>query len=175
MRVIAGSLLVTRALVAAMLVAWFLLLRPSGLLGGNATYVLVEGRSMEPRYRTGDLVIAAPATEYRIGDIVVFRVPRGQPGAGGLVIHRIVDRAGDAFVVRGDANGWTDQWRPTAADILGRAEGLVPAVGRLLVVLRQPALLAAFAALAAFLVLDQLYPTRRRRPTPKEVARTVDA
>ncbi len=52
---------------------------------------------MEPTFVTGDFVIARSASEYRVGDIVVFQTESAD------VIHRIVGgNAEDGFATRGD-------------------------------------------------------------------------
>ena len=117
------------------------------LLGGKGLgSVVVVGHSMEPTMHTGDLVLAWPAGTYRVGDITPYRVPKGQPGEGHLVIHRIV--GGDAvhgFVMKGDNNPAPDIWTPRPADLIGRKFLLVPRLGWLLAFLRQPLVLAAMA------------------------------
>ena len=51
----------------------------------------------------GDLVIVHREKEYRVGDIVVF-------DSGGLsVTHRILEKAQEGFVTKGDANNVPDK------------------------------------------------------------------
>jgi len=109
--------------------------------------LIVSGQSMDPTFHTGDLVLAWPTADYEVGDVAPYRVPEGEPGAGGLVIHRIV--GGDArsgFVMQGDNNPAPDIWMPRNDDIIGRQIVLVPWVGELMAWLRQPAVLAALVA-----------------------------
>ena len=141
---------------------WFVAFRPTSL-GGPTTYLVVRGDSMEPTYRTGDLVILRTAEGYGIGDVVAYRVPAGDIGAGHLVVHRIA--GGDAatgFLMQGDGNPSVDPWTPRTGDIAGRAWVLLPGAGRLFTFAHQPAVVAAIAValFMAFLVLR--WPTVRR-------------
>jgi signal peptidase I len=62
--------------------AWFILFAPRAVFG-PATYALVDGVSMEPRYITGDLVVARFQSEYELGQEVVFNAD------GRLVVHEL--------------------------------------------------------------------------------------
>src|SRR6476619_508922 len=107
------------AIVIVVVLFWAQYLRPQ-TLGGNAGYVLVSGRSMEPRYHTGDLVLVLKHRSYHSGELIAYRVPKGDPMAGAQGSPRIV--GGDAkhgFVVRGDNRTAPDVWRPRPRDIIG--------------------------------------------------------
>jgi signal peptidase len=138
------------AVLFAFLVVWALLLRPQAL-GGPAEWVLVSGNSMQPGLQDGDLVLAMRRSQYRRGDVIAYRIPRGDVGAGSVVIHRITGGGGpEGFVTRGDNRARRDLWRPTDRDIAGRLVATVPAAGDVLRLLRSPIVLAALAALTAF-------------------------
>lgn len=89
-------------------------------LGGETTIVIVQGASMEPRLHGGDLVIVRRAIDYEVGDVVAYRIPAGDPDAGRLILHRIVDVTDRGFVMRGDNRASDDAWFPTRSDIAGR-------------------------------------------------------
>lgn len=114
--------------------------------GGLSGITVVSGHSMEPTYRTGDLVVTWRSPAYEIGDIVSYTVPADQPGAGGHVIHRIsaiADAGGSpVYTTTGDNNPAADQWALSSSDITGAAVLHVPGLGRLL----RPALLPYVAA-----------------------------
>jgi len=145
-------------------VAWFTLARPANL-GGPATYLVVRGTSMLPTYTTGDLVILQSEPDYRIGEIVGYRVPAGQIGAGLLVVHRIVGgNAAQGFTVKGDNNSAPDPWRPRPSDIAGTPWVMVPGVGQAIAAFRSPVLLAGLsAAVVVMIVLIRSPASGRRR------------
>jgi len=96
------------------------------------------------------------------------RVPDGQVGAGTLVIHRVVggsERTG--YVRRGDNTGGDDAWRPRSDDVVGKVRWKLPLVGRMLVFLRTPLGMAAFAALVAFALA---FPAAAKKPEAERPA-----
>ncbi len=157
-----GPGLLVEALVLALVVAWFFLFRPQ-FLGGPAAYVIVSGHSMVPTLRDGDLVIVHRQEAYAPGDIVAYRIPKGEPGEGHIVIHRVVGGSdAEGYVTQGDNRSTPDLWRPLPADVVGKLWLHLPGVGDLLGLLRSPLLMAAVAAsVTAVLVLTA--PGDRRR------------
>ena len=156
---------------ALLVVGWALLLRPASL-GGPVTYIIVRGSSMQPTYAAGDLVIVRQASAYHVDDVVAYRVPDGQIGAGHIVIHRLVGGDDKGFTLRGDNNPSIDPWTPRASDIVGEAWTSVPGLGRILAVIHRPLLLAAFAAAAAMAMVLAWRPgsasaRRSRRPASR--------
>jgi signal peptidase I len=110
---------------------------------------------MEPTLMEGDLAIVRRADTYGRGDVVAFRVPQGEPAAGGLVIHRIVGGSRvDGFVMQGDNKPRPDSWRPRQTDLVGALWLVIPGAGPILTQLRNPAVFAAVAAaIAVFTIM----------------------
>lgn len=121
--------------------------------GGSTTYVAVSGRSMQPTYQPGDLVVAREQTTYSVGEIVVYRTDHGD------VIHRIIGGDGEnGYVMQGDNNPRSDQWTPTSDEVLGKAVLHIPNAGNTVMMVRQvlitppfPYLLAGFVFLVIVL------------------------
>jgi signal peptidase len=129
---------------------WAQYLRPQSL-GGRASYVLVSGKSMLPRYHTGDLVLVERQSSYHVGQLISYRVPKGDPMAGAEVIHRII--GGDAqhgFIVKGDNRTAPDVWHPKPRDIVGAKALRIPNAVLVLQFLRSPFFLALLAACFVF-------------------------
>ena len=98
--------------------------------GGDTTLTVVSGASMEPTYRSGDLVIVrrGPFLE---GDVVLYQIPDDQPGEGSLVIHRVQEiLPSGQLLIQGDNKEHYDPWYVTSDDVLGTARYVVPGVGR---------------------------------------------
>ena len=106
-------------IVLALLGLWFVTLAPTAMKG-PAAYIEVVGHSMDGTYLTGDLVITRKQDSYEKGDIVAFQV--GRDGRGGQVIHRVIGGNGvKGYRTQGDNNPDPDPWRPTDADVVGKA------------------------------------------------------
>lgn len=90
---------------------------------------LVEGDSMSPAFRDGDLVVVGPgARSCEVGDVVVYR--RCEPPF--LVVHRVVETAGPVLVTQGDAVASPDPELVPADAIAGVVRWRIPRIGRLL-------------------------------------------
>ncbi len=106
--------------------AWFILFAPRAVLG-PATYALVDGVSMEPRYITGDLVVARYQSEYSIGQEVVFNAD------GRLVVHELYSgNAESGWRTKGIHNTWVDPWVLENQNIYGSVWFHIPQVGKLI-------------------------------------------
>jgi signal peptidase len=134
-------------------VFWATFLRPQSL-GGPAAYVLVSGHSMNPLYHTGDMILVRHHDTYKVGDIIAYRVPKGDAMAGSQVIHRIIGgNATRGFVVQGDNRTAPDVWRPKLTDIVGSATLQIPQAVVVLQFMRSPLLLGLLAASFVFVFL----------------------
>ncbi|MGZ4389838.1 MAG: signal peptidase I [Gaiellaceae bacterium] len=156
------------------LVVGFLIFGRAGFVGSPVSYAVVSGHSMEPAFRTGDVAFLVRAGSYRKGDVIGYRIPKGGPGAGLIIIHRII--GGDAregYVMQGDNKPSPDPWRPRPADVVGRERLLVPKIGLLVRYVRTPMGFAALAGLMTLTIaLGGAGHERRReeRPLPESVA-----
>jgi signal peptidase len=111
-------------------------------LAGQAAYVIVDGNSMEPGMRRGDLAVVRRAELYQVGDVATYRHPTIGP-----VIHRIIGRDGERFIFQGDNNSWADSYRPRADELIGKLWLHVPRAGSTLKALRTPPVLLLLVAL----------------------------
>lgn len=139
-------------------------------LGGWSSLTVVSGKSMEPTLRTGDIVVGWRTGSYDVGDVIVYEVPDGQPGAGHKVIHRIT-ATGRTYTTQGDNKTSADPWTPTDADVVGRQVLVIPGGAKALAALPYVlAVLAGTLITAAMWPRDdehdaELEPGRPARPT----------
>ena len=113
------------ALIFALLAGWWLYLAPSQI-GGPLTFAVVQGSSMEPTLKTGDLIAATRTDVYKKGDIVFYKK------YGGAVVHQIIEERPDGtFITQGLNNDHPDSWLVNKSDIMGKLSLQLPGVGQL--------------------------------------------
>src|SRR5688572_18741392 len=118
-------------------------------LGGQATYVMISGNSMEPNFHLGDLAIVHQESKYQIGDVVTYR----NAELGQNVIHRIIDVEPGRFILKGDNNSWIDSYHPVEDEIVGKLWIYVPWMGKVIEWTRIPINMAIItAAMGAILM-----------------------
>jgi hypothetical protein len=76
-----------------------------------------KGFSMTPFVKDGDVVTVAPfsGASPRLGEVVAFI----RPETGKLVVHRIVGKSGDSYLIKGD-NVHDEDERIREVNVLGR-------------------------------------------------------
>lgn len=130
--------------------------------GRYRTLTVLTG-SMQPTMPVGSVVIVVPErpSELRVGQVVTYRIPVEDHR---VISHRVVRvvEGGDRpiFQTQGDANNAPDYWLAQVnGDTVWHVVGVVPGLGRMLHLLRQPAVhrVAVFvvpAALALLFLVD---------------------
>jgi signal peptidase I len=139
-----------RNLASWLLVAIVVFLAWPAQLGGNLSLVVVSGHSMDGTYRTGDLLLAWPEHDYAVGDVIVYKIPDGEPASGLRVVHRVTDKQDGHFTTQGDNRDSADFWRPTTHDIVGEPFLRVRAGGLALRWLLSPIALALVCGVCVY-------------------------
>jgi signal peptidase I len=139
-----------RNLASWVLVAIVVFLAWPAQLGGNLSLVVVSGHSMDGTYRTGDLLLAWPETDYAVGDVIIYKIPDGEPASGLRVVHRVIDKKSGHFTTQGDNRDSSDFWRPTTHDIVGQPFLRVRAGGLALRWLLSPIALALLCGVCVY-------------------------
>jgi signal peptidase I len=131
--------------------AWFFF-APTRL-GGQAVYVIVNGNSMEPQFHFGDLVIARSASDYQVGDIVVYH----SADLNSLVFHRIVSINLDHFFIKGDNNSWLDSSQPTKAELIAKYWIRIPGAGIIVRWLQAPISMGILAGTLGIILMAVVF------------------
>ena len=139
-------------LVAATVALGFLFWPQS--LGGKVAFVRVDGHSMDPTFHMGDLAIVRKQSSYKIGDPVAYKIPKGEFGAGAMVIHRLIGGDGaHGFTTRGDNRTIDDEWHPRTADVVGKVQFDIPSVGSKVASLTKPVYIGGLVAALTVIVM----------------------
>jgi signal peptidase I len=133
MKRIGSAPVFTNLFLVISLIAMWIFFAPTRV-GGRASYVIINGNSMEPGFHRGDLVIVQTASDYGVGDIVTYNDAK----LGANVIHRIIKVEQDYFILKGDNNSWIDAYHPTRAEIVGKLWIHIPKLGKTMEWLRTP-------------------------------------
>lgn len=124
---------------------------------GFGTAIVLSG-SMEPELSKGDLIIVKKSEDIEVQDIVVFQAENM------LVVHRVIEIAGDMLVTQGDANNIADA--PIAIDaVKGKVLFSVPAIGNILGAIKTPV-----GTICIIIVAIALVEIPRRRERAKDDA-----
>lgn len=142
--------------IVAMFVLW-LAFAPTQA-GGLASYIIVVGNSMEPKFHIGDLVIAHQEPSYQIGDAVVYR----NRGLENFVFHRILDEDMGRYKLQGDNNDWVDTYEPVHEEIIGKLWLHIPRGGRVIEKIRHPYTMALIAAGLGAVLANSLFESKTK-------------
>lgn len=144
----------------------------------NPPFVPVEGQSMRPFLRTGDLVLlhgVSPA-QLKKGDVIAVSVPLADQQKyhiPGEVVHRIdslsdTPQGGYIFQTKGDANGGPDVFQTPATNVIGLMTGKITYLGYPILFFRsrQGEIFAGVAALVAIGYMLLGWAQRRQEQDP---------
>ena len=128
-------------------------------IGGSTQYVVTDGISMQPGFRTGDLAVVRPAPEYRVGDIVAYHSTLLRL----VVLHRIIGHTGGRYIFKGDNNNFVDPTQPVRSQLVGKLWLHIPHGGLVLHWLHTPLIAALIVVVFGLLTLLGAGENRRRR------------
>ena len=94
---------------------------------------------MLPTIPSGSLAITKKAFDYEVGEIVAFVQKEG--GVTKVVVHRIIDKVENGFIIKGDNNPDNDPGIIPPEKIIGKVIFVTPYVGYLALFLKNPIVL----------------------------------
>jgi signal peptidase I len=130
-------------------------------LGGQTAYIVINGTSMEPDYKSGDLIIVHRAFDYQIGDLVAYQNQDLQSN----FFHRIIGKENERYILKGDNNPTADSYHPQKSEIIGKIWFQFINIGGLIQNLRIPAgiLLVAILAFTLWEIIMKNDSKKRKR------------
>src|SRR5579862_7252487 len=161
MRISPKRLILVLAIGAVGAIAWHMT-APSAL-GGSADYSITSGISMAPRFTSGDLAVVHGVSDYRVGDIVLYRsAVIHRP-----VLHRIIKIQAGHYYFKGDNNNFVDPGYATRSELVGKLWVRVPVAGKVLQWLASPLKASIIAGLLVLMLSGGFYGDRKRRGRAK--------
>jgi signal peptidase len=124
------NLLTAMIVVIAVITAFTVLQAPGGY-----RFFVVQSGSMEPKIKTGSVVLVAPSSEYKVGEVITYKI---NPNANlkdvkSTITHRIIEVQDDegrkTFKTKGDANQSPDLEMATQNSVLGKVRFSIPYAG----------------------------------------------
>ena len=120
--------------------------------------MIVQSGSMTPAIKMGSVVVAKPAENYQIGDVITFG-PYTRTQAP--TTHRIYDikvtDGNPVYITKGDANNAPDQREITKRDIVGKVLFSIPYLGYAVDFAKKPLGFALIIIVpAALIIFDEI-------------------
>ncbi len=116
---------------------------------------VVKSGSMEPEIKTGSLVIDRTSTDYRIKDVITFKVSDSKE----TVTHRIIDEnikdGVTSYQVKGDANATPDPDPVLKTNVVGKVLFSIPFLGYLIAFIRSLPGLILFIILPTLIIVSE--------------------
>jgi signal peptidase len=144
-----------------MMIAVWIAFAPTQV-GGMASYIIVIGKSMEPKFHKGDLVVVHREPLYEVGDAVVYR----NAELKNFVFHRIISRQMGRFTLKGDNNDWIDDYRPSQKEVIGKLWMHIPRGGMIIQKIRSPFVMALIAGALGAVLATSLFSNQARGNRP---------
>jgi signal peptidase I len=113
--------------------------------GGQAAYIVVIGKSMEPNFHLGDMLIVKQKSHYVIGDVVAYKNMQMNSN----VFHRIIGQEGTRYILKGDNNAWVDTYKPLPEEVIGKLWIYLPGAGNIIQRIRTPINMAIIIGVVA--------------------------
>lgn len=125
--------------------------------GGVKTFVVRSG-SMEPKIKTGSVVVVLPKDNYKVGDVVTYG-PNTKAKAP--TTHRIISESGvegrKFFLTKGDANNTPDIREISKREIIGKVMLSIPYFGYVVATAQKPMGFAVIVGVPALLIIGDQF------------------
>lgn len=127
--------------------------------GGQTSFSVVDGISMNPGLHAGDLVVSRTAPTYHVGDAVLYH----NQVLHRDVLHRIFKIQGGHYYFKGDNNAFIDPGYATRGQLVGKMWFSVPNAGTALTWVGKPLNASLFAGGMTLMLLLGFGASKKRR------------
>ncbi len=127
-------------------------------VGGMASYIIIIGNSMEPKFHIGDLIIVHEQPTYQVGDAIVYQ----NLELKNFVFHRITSQQLGHYTLKGDNNSWVDTYKPSYEEAIGKLWLHIPRGGTAIQKIRSPFVMALIAGALGAVLAIRLFGNKAR-------------
>lgn len=132
-------------------------------LGGDTQFLLVQGQSMLPTIQPGSFVVIKEQESYEVGDIVGYSTPKESEFQGRNIVHRIMEKNSDGFIIKGDNNPRKDPGIVRPDQIMGEVIFFTPFAGYILLIMRNPLIMIVLAVATSMMQFGR----KKKKPIPE--------
>ena len=127
---------------------------------GNIQIKVVESGSMEPKIKTGSVVLIKPEAKYAVGEIITFDSDfKDERGAKVPITHRVIEVKTEnnlvTYLTKGDANEESDGQIILARKVIGKVLFDVPYVGYAIDTAKKPYGFLALILIPALILIGE--------------------
>ena len=141
--------------------------------GGKTDFMIVQGQSMLPTILPGSFVITEQDPPYSVDEVVAFHMR--QEGQEQIVVHRIINYfpENDNFQTQGDNNDKADVGRYSKVDIIGEVRYVIPHVGGMLGLFRNPVILVVLIGISVAYQMKKDKEKKRKEKLKEKYSKTT--
>lgn len=139
--------------------------------GGQTSFAVTDGISMNPMLHAGDLVVTRTAASYRVGDVVLY----DNSFLHRQVLHRILKIQHSRYYFKGDNNDFVDPGYATQGQLVGKLWFHIPKAGLVLTWIGRPSHSGLFATGVALLLILGFRASGKRKKRRKRAGGVVAA
>jgi len=126
---------------------------------GNYKLMVVQSGSMAPAIKMGSIVMAKPADDYKIGDVITFGpyTKTKAPTSHRIYDIKMTEQGQPIYITKGDANNAPDTREIFRGDILGKVLFSIPYLGYAVNFAKRPLGFALIIIVpAALIIIDEI-------------------
>lgn len=123
-------------------------------IAGNYKFLTVLSGSMEPKIKTGSVVIVKPSDNYKIGDIITFgKNTKTETPTTHRIYDIAVERGEQMYITKGDANEDPDIKQIAKKEVIGKALFSIPYFGYAVDMAKKPIGFAVVIIVPAIVII----------------------
>lgn len=139
-------------IVVLIIIASILVVFSSFGIGGLQIFT-VKTDSMKPAFRVGSMVVVRKQQDYKVGDIITFRVPDSKDTTTHRIFEVNSNESEKVYKVKGDANPSPDSEPVLHSNTVGRVLFSIPLIGYLVAFTKTLPGLVIFIVIPATIII----------------------